>query len=351
MLLRVLALAAAAAAASPGLVFQCAEPTCANYSLVDGAGATLLASVGPLAVRVADAWATEANGGLARVAPPVAWEGADALFGAFDAINVSLALRAVDPAAVALVLTAKTYREADGAAGAVVFTTSFPLGLSVAPTATRDDVVVNGWPALAADRARLPYASSWSGSFMSATVGTLSSGPIGGPAVFFADASGGAASVGTVVGSALGGWKASSAGPGRGEIVGDDDGAGAADARDGAWTPGVPTTITTIPAGYAASTLLHATRGGVNEGVYAWGAALRAWTGATDARDVADVTIEKIGYQTDNGARVGDEAEALPPSGTRPTTARTTASARATARTSCCARWTSSRRSACRWAT
>ena len=107
MLLRVLALAAAAAAASPGLVFQCAEPTCANYSLVDGAGATL-ASVGPLAVRARTRGRPRRTAGSRASRRPSPREGADALFGAFDAINVSLALRAVDPAAVAPASTAKT---------------------------------------------------------------------------------------------------------------------------------------------------------------------------------------------------------------------------------------------------
>ena len=72
------------------------------------------------------------------------------------------------------------------------------------------------------------------------------------------------------------------------------------DGSDVLWAASPASTVTSIPAGYTQSFIAVAGTG-VTTTVNAWGAALRTWYSEV-APKVADVTLEKLGYQTDNGA-------------------------------------------------
>ena len=201
---------------------------------------------------------------------------------------------------VTLVTTAKNYEPDDASPGTgdVAFEWNLPDGANRTSQASRSrDAVVVTWPrfelndegapagATASSPSALGGVLSWEGSFMGANQ-RLSTGARGGPTVFFdkADPALGIA----LVGAPLGHWKASSAGENRKP--------GRADEK--AWAPGLSATVTSLPEGFTHGLWLKAGHG-VTATIGAWGEAVRAWRGTTRA---ADVTLEKIGYQTDNGA-------------------------------------------------
>ena len=179
---------------------------------------------------------------------------------------------------VRLITTAKSYKSGYD----VAFEWSVPDGASDTSQASRSrDAVIVEWPAFR--KYSLDGTLSWQGSFMSAQH-KLSVGSRGGPAAFYSktDPSRGLA----VVGAPLGHWKASSAGENK--------------RWDGvsAWAPGISATITSLPSGFSHGLWLKAGYG-ITPTIAAWGSSLRKWRKTTRANDV---TIEKIGYQTDNGA-------------------------------------------------
>lgn len=63
----------------------------------------------------------------------------------------------------------------------------------------------------------------------------------------------------------------------------------------GSYSLGVSAAIPAIPAGWSYSALLHSSYGGVTKGIYAWGAALQAFSGTTRA---PAITLQKVGYYT-----------------------------------------------------
>jgi hypothetical protein len=187
-------------------------------------------------------------------------------------------LRWLTSSNVSLVTSAKTYR----AGNDVAFEWNLPNGATDTSQARRSrDAVVVQWPVF--DKYAFDGTLSWEGSFMGANQ-RLSVGARGGPTVFFHKAE--PATGLAVVGAPLAHWKACSAGENR--------------RWDGkqAWAPGISATVTSLPVGFSHGLWLKANRG-VTATVGAWGAAARSWRQTSRA---PDVTLEKIGYQTDNGA-------------------------------------------------
>jgi hypothetical protein len=110
-------------------------------------------------------------------------------------------------------------------------------------------------------------------------------GPTGGPTVFF-DADDDALSL-VVVLSPLDNFKASSSGPGS-----------IWDGSQPAWAPGTAGTITSLPPGFEHTFILRAGAAtGVTAAIGEWGRTLQA---VHRTSRVPDVTLQKIGYETDN---------------------------------------------------
>jgi hypothetical protein len=186
-----------------------------------------------------------------------------------------------------MVTTAKNYLKGN----TVAFETSFPRGAGGTSfvraqnkTDSNQEVVAN-FPAFT--NWTLAGVISWAGSFVGAQQGKLSTGPTGGPTVFFDPADAGLETV--VVGSALDNFKDTSAGPGH-----------TWDGTTPAWAPGISGTITSLPADFTQTIVLTVGSGpGITAAIGEWGELLQAYHQAYKA---PDVTLEKIGYQTDNGA-------------------------------------------------
>jgi hypothetical protein len=144
----------------------------------------------------------------------------------------------------------------------------------------------------------LPSALSWEGSFIQSVRG-FSTGPTGGPTVFFNASD---PSLGTVVvaspynfrrrdftANLTSTWNTFTAGNGK-------DWTG----NVGAFSPGTTGRITSIPPGFGQSLLLYqGSAGGITATLDEWGITMQA---SRQRSTVGDVTLEKIGYQTDNGA-------------------------------------------------
>jgi len=180
-----------------------------------------------------------------------------------------------------LITRAKTY----GSGYDVSFEYSFPDGASGTSTVehagtNRDEVIVN-FPAFTT--VKFPNELSWEGSFVGART-SASKGPTGGPTVFF-DRSDLQL---VVVGSALNNFKSSSAGPGK-----------TWNGKD-AWVPGTSGTIRKLPNGFTQTFLLHmGTQPGITNAIAEWGELLQT---VYQTKKIPDITLQKIGYQTDNGA-------------------------------------------------
>lgn len=66
---------------------------------------------------------------------------------------------------------------------------------------------------------------------------------------------------------------------------------------------GVIGNATSVPPGYSMSWIMHATNGGVNQAVRRWGATLQRYYNKKQGAAIArDLTLEYMGYSTDNGA-------------------------------------------------
>jgi hypothetical protein len=131
---------------------------------------------------------------------------------------------------------------------------------------------------------------SWHGSFVQSVRG-LSTGPLGGPTVFY-DASDPELKE-VIVGSPWNNnnnnnknlFKSFTAGT-------NHDWRGRP-----AWAPGTSARITDMPSNFTQSFILYqAKHGGITSALYEWGKAMQS------AKKRSDVTLQKIGYQTDNGA-------------------------------------------------
>ena len=173
--------------------------------------------------------------------------------------------------------------------GQVLFSTEFPSGAEGTSLvkhlgASRNEVIVN-WPAFT--YTELPSSLSWEGSFVSANLRGGSQGPAGGPTVFYDSRDASLSTV--VVGSVWGGnWKSSSAGN------------GTTWNGTAAWAPGIAGTITSLPKGYTQHTVLHAGPG-ITGTLSKWGELMQQ-SRPSKGKKINDITLNKIGYQTDNGA-------------------------------------------------
>ena len=242
-----------------------------SYSVVGSDGRALFAGVGIGIFCDGKMWTTESGLKLRSNATTT---GDDGRGGAYTAV----VLRWETEGGAPLITTAKSYSSGEG----VAFEWRVPGGLSGTSQSSRSrDAVIVYWPAFTTNA--FDGVLSWEGSFMGAHQ-RLSQGASGGPTVFFHKAS---PSTGlAVVGSPIGHWKASSAG----ENTRWDGQA--------AWAPGISATVTALPKGFEHGTWLRAGHG-VTATIDAWGSGLRKWRGTSRP---PDVTLEKIGYQTDNGA-------------------------------------------------
>ena len=129
---------------------------------------------------------------------------------------------------------------------------------------------------------------------MSPVTGQPSTGPKGGPTVLFGDYH-------AVVGSPIGEYGSWSAGTGSSH-----DGS----IRD-VWNPGIRGAIENVPPGFVSSTIFFVNSApessepvSITDSMYKWGTIMRRYMyhNSTLAKDMDDITLQKIGYQTDNGA-------------------------------------------------
>lgn len=176
--------------------------------------------------------------------------------------------------------------------------TSLPTGSKVPSTSSAPGVVST----------ILPSALSWEGSFVQSVRG-FSAGPTGGPTVFFNASD---PSLSTVVVASpynfrrRGSTGSNSKGPANMTSTWNTFTAG--NGKDwtgnvGAFSPGTSGRIASIPPGFGQSFLLYQGSGsGITATLDEWGSLMQASRQGSTRSAVPDVTLEKIGYQTDNGA-------------------------------------------------
>lgn len=284
---------------------ECTDSLCSAYGLLSPDGTILLRSPGvPVAVCAARRWQTEMNGGLERIGnggvPEFANPTLDAISERLNALpdksnSLQIAFN-VTPTGERVIVTAASLNDLS----TVIFTTIFPDGMrdtGGCRNANTDPggqigTIVSGWPSFSYPSTvysdPLPYSLSFEGSFLRPLLGKASTGPRGGPLLLFGDKY-------VVVGSPIDNYGAWSAGAGS--------------SHDGSipdlWNPGLPISIKTIPKGWSSSTLLHVTSVredntpvSVTGALHAWGAFLQEYHNSTLSKDV---TLDKIGMQTDNG--------------------------------------------------
>ena len=154
------------------------------------------------------------------------------------------------------------------------------------PNVSTPEGSMMNFPALTlASESLLPNVLSWEGTFIRKIEGRSSRGARGGPIVFYGK--------NVVVGSPWGGnWKAFTAGQGT-------DWSG----KPGYWAPGISGRITSLPAGFRQAILLHASDAdvGITQALAEWGEIMQQ-SRPSKGRKVQDLTLTKVGYQTDNGA-------------------------------------------------
>ena len=277
---------------SKDLLVQSSSPgaaSCSSYNLVAANGDILLRSAEvPLAVCVNNQWATESNGGLARLSSLISGSSFRATYNV-TSTNQSFTIRvATHPSS-----------------SSVIFSSIFHSGLSntwgctnpITDPDGENGVILSGWPSFRNPSTtysdHIHSSLSWRGTFMSPMTGQLSTGPKGGPALLFGDAH-------AVIGSPLGNYGSWSAGPGS--------------SHDGSITdvfnPGIRGAIENIPPGFVSSTMFFVNSKSpepskpvsITDSMYKWGNMMRRNHNSTLATKMNDVTLQKIGYQTDNGA-------------------------------------------------
>ena len=300
------AAAAAAAAAGEGheslvanRVLDRLTPAAVDCSLTPAGAYTLLVDGAPyltsaaVYVRAGGALHSTADGSLSLAAPPTApAPGSDAL-GAFVRQEVSWR------AAAAPGLDFRTAVQVYAALGLVVFEQSWPSGASGTAAPGGDaDQLASAWPSFAlADDAPGRAAVSFGGRFLEASRAAPwadivrgdapSLGQHGGPIVLFDTALGNASASVAVLSLTQHALMVSAV----------DSGAGAAPP---ALSYGVLGSVTSIPAGFVARTLLGATRGGPTGAMLAVGRRALQYHGTTTRPP--DMTTTSLGYGTDNGA-------------------------------------------------
>ena len=191
---------------------------------------------------------------------------------------------------------------------AVIFDVTWPDGAANTTVVGSYKSSLANYPSLRVMQDILPNALSWEGSFTQ-SVRRFSEGTSGGPTVFFngnenettrSTAENGTAKTvlfeTVVVGSPWNGrWKAFSAGNGQNWAN-----------ESNYWTPGTSGRIDTLPKGYQQSILLYERNDdhhGIAATMSSWGKVMqKSRKRAKGPFKLPDVTLEKIGYQTDNGA-------------------------------------------------
>eukprot|EP00980_Cylindrotheca_fusiformis_P000349 scaffold91_cov127-Cylindrotheca_fusiformis.AAC.9 len=259
-----------------------------SYRVVDQSSAVLFQG-GDLAVFVDGKWCTTASTSNTTSTWNMTMEhkqvvhGQDPALGDFEGIQFQFQCHAATTAILLLV----TFRNLPSA---VVFDLNFPNG---APNTNMSDPETSNtnFPTFLLHPEEVTSSwsyLSWHGSFVQSVRG-LSTGPLGGPTVFY-NASDPDLKV-VLVGSP---WrndnpffKSFTAGTNR-------DWKGRP-----AWAPGTSARIQHIPKGFTQSFILYQSKngGGITSSLYEWGQAMQLLT-----KKSPDVTLQQIGYQTDNGA-------------------------------------------------
>ena len=198
---------------------------------------------------------------------------------------------------------------------AVVFEIEWPNGAQQTNISSSTDGTLATFPSFrmagkngTAVSETLPSAISWQGSFVQSVHG-YSVGPRGGPTVFY-DASDSTLS-NVIIGSPFhGGNENHGGGDGDGDGDGDDDDAHwktftAGNKQDWkglpAFSPGTSARISSLPKGFRQSYLLYQGNGGITSTMAEWGDVMKK-SRPSKGNKLKDITLDNIGYQTDNGA-------------------------------------------------
>jgi len=248
-------------------------PDASAYAIADETRTLFKSGTNSVAVFVDGAWKSEKDRTLNLTAYDLV-DGDDPVIGAYEGVEMTWA---TDTGTTVVT-------RAVAAAAAAVFAISFPDGAArTSPyghNGESHESVLANWPCFvsAFGAGRL----SWGGPFVRPSPGAATTGPMGGPLVVFDGAT-------AAVASAYSSFKASSAGPGK-----------TWDGAPAVWAPGTAGTVETIPANFSHEFLVSVgDTGSITAAVADWGALIRRKQGATP---YDDVTLQKVGYQTDNGA-------------------------------------------------
>ena len=204
--------------------------------------------------------------------------------GAYQGVRLSWSCQFDEIYSVPVVTTFKNFHSGE----AIIFEMKWPEGAPNTTMSSPNDAMTN-FPTLFVSKDTLPSAISWQGSFVQSVDG-YSTGTTGGPTVFYNSFDPLLSIV--IVGSAWGGnWKTFTAGSNT-------------DYKDkpAAWSPGTSGRISSLPKHYKQSIVLYqAKHGGITEALAGWGKTIQQ-SRSSGGRKISDVTLQKVGYQTDNGA-------------------------------------------------
>lgn len=242
---------------------------------------------GDLAVFVGNQWCVpNANStaaySLERVGDWKETRGYDETLGAFTSLTQQWKCHTTASQSIRVITTVQNF---DSKAN-VVFQVSYPDGAYGILTGSWTGSMAH-WPSLLNSTTTLGAFLSWQGTFMN-PIASPSQGSNGGPIVFYNDTD---TSLSTVIVASVwnGNWKAFSSGNGM-------DWKG----QDVLWAPGTSARIKRLPKGYQQSVILHASTG-ITNAMSEWGQALQQSRPSKGTKS-NDVTLDLIGYQTDNGA-------------------------------------------------
>lgn len=273
------------------------EPNTYHYDVVDTQGAIIM-SGGDIAFFVSGKWCVYlGETGAEHDRPPEEtdhwtlvpqkrqnFRGVDTVLGSFVGEQVFWSCQVDDGGDKVPIVTA--YKNFNSSA--ILFDVQWPAGASNTTVVGSYKSALANYPSF---QVHLPDALSWRGSFIQSVRG-MSEGTQGGPTVFYNGSDPALETV--VVGSPWNFvWKSFSAGDNRSWRGG----------KSSYWTPGTSGRIARLPKGYRQSILLYQRpngKGGITGTIDAWGQAMQK--NGRGFPKLPDLTLEKIGYQTDNGA-------------------------------------------------
>jgi hypothetical protein len=210
--------------------------------------------------------------------------GNDPLLGAFGGEQVFWTCQIEGNNEVPIATSYKNFKSS----AAVIFDVEWPNGATNTTVVGSYESALTNYPSL---QVHLPNALSWHGSFTQ-SIRSMSKGTQGGPTVFYNASDPNLSTV--VVGSPWNFiWKSFSAGDNQ-NWRGDNA---------PHWSPGTSGRISRLPKGYRQSILLYQRndgKGGITGTIDAWGQLMQK--AGRGFPKLPDLTLEKIGYQTDNGA-------------------------------------------------